>query len=92
MAAVAGVLGQELAGAPKWYMAGAQHYWLDYAPLLAIQFLVLGFLELKRFQGWKQTGTSGVSRGRLGAAVGLAGRFVGRWALGARSGPANPAL
>lgn len=29
------------------------------APLLAIQAVVLGFLELKRYQGWKETGTSG---------------------------------
>ena len=84
MAAVAGILGQELAGAPKWYLAGAQHYWLDVAPLLAVQFLLLGFLELKRFQGWKQTGTSGVSR-RLGWLV-VGGGWVGGGGLLAAAG------
>lgn len=29
------------------------------APLLAIEFLVMGFLELKRFQGFSETGQSG---------------------------------
>ena len=28
-------------------------------PLLAVEALIMGFLELKRFQGWKETGTSG---------------------------------
>ena len=39
--------------------AGSEEYWAPTAPLLAIEFVVLGFLELKRFQGWKETGTSG---------------------------------
>ena len=28
-------------------------------PLLALEFLIMGFFEVKRFQGWKETGTSG---------------------------------
>lgn len=28
-------------------------------PLLAVEAVIMGFLELKRFQGWKETGTSG---------------------------------
>ena len=58
MAGVAGVLGQELLGVtPKWFNAGAKEYPIDFLPLLAIEFAVLGFFELKRFQGWKRTGT-----------------------------------
>ena len=59
MAAVAGILFTDVLGKPKWFEAGAQEYWMDNNALLAIEFLVLGFLELKRFQGWKETGTSG---------------------------------
>lgn len=59
MAAVAGILFTDLLGKPKWFEAGSEEYWMPTAPLLAIEFLVLGFLELKRFQGWKETGTSG---------------------------------
>jgi light-harvesting complex I chlorophyll a/b binding protein 5 len=59
MAAVAGILATDLLGKPKWFDAGAQDYWIDNNSLLAIEFLVLGFLELKRFQvgaGWGLTG------------------------------------
>jgi light-harvesting complex I chlorophyll a/b binding protein 5 len=59
MIAVAGILGAELAGKAKWYEAGAQEYWMPGGPLLAIEAVVMGFLELKRYQGWKETGTSG---------------------------------
>ena len=34
-----------------------QEYWLPNNALLAIEFLVLGFLELKRYQGFKETGS-----------------------------------
>ena len=58
MAAVAGILGTELLGVePKWFEAGAKDYGIPIAPLVAVQFLVMGFLETKRFQGWKETGT-----------------------------------
>jgi light-harvesting complex I chlorophyll a/b binding protein 5 len=60
MAAVAGILGQELLGVtPVWFNAGLKEYALPQLGLLAIEALVMGFLELKRFQGWKETGQSG---------------------------------
>ncbi len=57
MAAVAGILFTDLIGKTKWFEAGSEEYWMPNGPLLAIEFLVIGFLELKRFQGWKETGT-----------------------------------
>ena len=55
MAAVAGIMGQELLGVqPVWYNAGLKDYAIPPLPLTAIEFLVLGFLELKRFQGFKK--------------------------------------
>ncbi|KAK9830814.1 hypothetical protein WJX74_008475 [Apatococcus lobatus] len=60
MAAVAGIMGQELLGVtPVWYNAGLKDYAIPPLPLTAIEFLVLGFLELKRFQGFKEHKTSG---------------------------------
>jgi light-harvesting complex I chlorophyll a/b binding protein 5 len=59
MAAVAGILFTEILGKAKWFEAGAQEYWMDNGPLLAVEAVIMGFLELKRFQGWKETGTSG---------------------------------
>jgi hypothetical protein len=38
-----------------------QEYWLPNNALLAIEFLVLGFLELKRYQGWAETGQVGIA-------------------------------
>ena len=47
--------------APTWGApAPPQEYWLPNNALLAIEFLVIGFLELKRYQGWKETGSSGL--------------------------------
>ncbi|KAK9828973.1 hypothetical protein WJX72_003158 [[Myrmecia] bisecta] len=61
MAAVAGILGQELLGVePRWYAAGAKEYALPPLALLGLEAVVLGFLELKRYQGWKETGKSGL--------------------------------
>lgn len=58
MMAVAGILGQELLGVDaKWYEAGAKEYDLPVIAQLPIFFLVMGFLETKRFQGFKETGT-----------------------------------
>eukprot|EP00195_Chlamydomonas_chlamydogama_P016877 CAMPEP_0202890088 /NCGR_PEP_ID=MMETSP1392-20130828/600_1 /ASSEMBLY_ACC=CAM_ASM_000868 /TAXON_ID=225041 /ORGANISM="Chlamydomonas chlamydogama, Strain SAG 11-48b" /LENGTH=216 /DNA_ID=CAMNT_0049573579 /DNA_START=75 /DNA_END=725 /DNA_ORIENTATION=- len=60
MAAVAGILGQELLGVDaKWFEAGAKDYDLPVIAQIPILFLVMGFLETKRFQGWKESGTSG---------------------------------
>jgi hypothetical protein len=56
--AVTGILGQELLGvSPAWYEAGAKEYDIPATPLTAIEFVVMGFLETKRYQGFKQTGT-----------------------------------
>ncbi|GFH12729.1 chlorophyll a-b binding protein, chloroplastic [Haematococcus lacustris] len=60
MMAVAGIMGQELLGVPvKWYEAGAASYDLPVIAQLPILFLVLGFLETKRYIGFKETGSSG---------------------------------
>jgi light-harvesting complex I chlorophyll a/b binding protein 5 len=56
MAAAAGILGQEALGVGKWFEAGAKDYGFPLMPLLAIEFLVMGYLETKRFQGFKETG------------------------------------
>lgn len=61
MMAVAGIMGQELLGvSPKWFEAGGKEYDIDFLPLLAIEFATLGFLETKRYQGFKTTGSSGL--------------------------------
>jgi len=58
MMAVTGILGQELLGVPvKWYEAGAADYDFPVIAQVPILFLVMGFLETKRFQGFKETGT-----------------------------------
>lgn len=60
MAAAAGILGQELLGVePRWFEAGAKEYIFPATTLTAIEFLTLGALELKRYQGWKKTKTVG---------------------------------
>jgi light-harvesting complex I chlorophyll a/b binding protein 5 len=61
MMAVAGILGQELLGVtPEWWNAGAKDYGVPMAPLTAMEFLIMGFLETKRYQGFKETGSSGL--------------------------------
>jgi hypothetical protein len=58
MAGVAGIMGQELLGVtPKWYEAGAKEYSIDFLPLLALEFIFMGFFETKRYQGYKNTGS-----------------------------------
>ncbi|GAX81227.1 hypothetical protein CEUSTIGMA_g8659.t1 [Chlamydomonas eustigma] len=59
MAAVAGILGQELLTETKWWEAGAKDYDLPVIAQVPILFATLGFLETKRLKGWKETGTSG---------------------------------
>jgi light-harvesting complex I chlorophyll a/b binding protein 5 len=60
MIAVAGIMGQEILGVEgKWYDAGARTYDIPNTPLLAIELSIMGFLETKRYQGFKQTGSSG---------------------------------
>lgn len=58
MAAAAGILGQELLGVePRWFDAGSKEYIFPVTTLTAIEFLTLGALELKRYQGWKKNKT-----------------------------------
>lgn len=62
MAAVAGILFQEKFGADvKWFEAGAKPSPIDLPVIaqLGILFPVLGFLETKRYMGFKETGSSG---------------------------------
>lgn len=59
MAAVAGILFQEVVGQGEWFNAGAKEYIFPNSTLTAIEFLVIGPLELKRYQGWKANKTSG---------------------------------
>merc|ERR1711977_603402 len=48
-----------MGGAGKWFEAGAKEYNFPLLPLIAIEFLIMGFLETKRHQGFKETGKSG---------------------------------
>ncbi|KAI8101533.1 Photosystem I chlorophyll a/b-binding protein 5 [Picochlorum sp. SENEW3] len=59
MAACAGILFTEVLGKPKWFEAGAEEYWMPNNALLAVEAVIMGFLELKRYQGWKDSGVSG---------------------------------
>merc|ERR1712159_543827 len=60
MAAVVGILGQESLGLGKWFEAGAKDYGFPLLSLVAIEFVIMGFLETKRYQGFKRTGKSGL--------------------------------
>jgi len=61
MAAVAGILGQEALGVqPAWYLHGQKEYWLPIYALTGLMFPIIGLFELKRYQGFKETGNSGV--------------------------------
>ena len=42
---------------PKWFEAGSKEYAIDFLPLLALEFIFMGFFELKRYQGWRNTGS-----------------------------------
>jgi hypothetical protein len=58
MMAVAGILGTEILGVtPAWFEAGSKDYGFPNAPLLAIEAVIMGFLETKRLQGFKSNGT-----------------------------------
>lgn len=54
---------QEILGVePKWFEAGAKPYWLNLYSLTALEFLLFGALELKRYQGWKEHKEVGAHR------------------------------
>lgn len=61
MAAAAGILFPPLMGVETpWYEAGAAVSDVPILPLLALQFPLMGFLETKRFEGFKTTGECGL--------------------------------
>ena len=64
MLGAAGIMGAEILGANgkdlTWYQAGAKEYDIPLLPLIAIQAAVMGFLEMKRYQGYKEKGVTGV--------------------------------
>ena len=51
---------------PKWFEAGAKDYGYSPLALIALEFLLLGFLEVKRYQGFKRTGQVGLLCHALG--------------------------
>lgn len=55
-----GILATEYAVPGKWYERGAASYDLPIGPLIAIQAVVMGFLETKRYIGFKKTGECGL--------------------------------
>lgn len=62
MAAVVGIAGAEASGASSsWWSAGSAQYALPTNALLAVQFLAMGVLELKRLRGFVDFGESGVA-------------------------------
>ena len=62
MMAVAGITATDVLGiGGPWYEAGAADYDFPIPALLAVQFPVMGILELKRIRGWLATGKSGVN-------------------------------
>jgi len=64
MLGAAGIMGAEILGVNgkelTWYQAGAKEYDIPLLPLIAIQAAVMGFLEMKRYQGYKEKGVTGV--------------------------------
>lgn len=59
MAAVAGILFTDLVGLPKFWLAGAETYWLDNQTLAIIEVAVFAVLESMRYNAYKKTGTGG---------------------------------
>lgn len=57
MSATAGICGQELLGKGNWWEAGTAQYDMDFLPLLATEFVIMGFFETKRYVGFKENGT-----------------------------------
>lgn len=57
MSATAGICGQELLGKGNWWEAGTAQYDMDFLPLLATEFVIMGFFETKRYIGFKETGS-----------------------------------
>lgn len=64
-------MGQEALGVGPWWSLPSREYWLPTGPQLAILFIVMGFLETKRYAGLKETGTVGGVEGFGGTGHGL---------------------
>lgn len=78
MLGAAGILVQSLIpGLPAWYDAGkvsAENGTIPFATLLAIQHILLGFVEMKRLQDFYKPG----SQAEPGSFLGLEGAFAGK--------------
>ena len=58
MMAVPGVLFTEALGVEdKFWLAGTRDYLIPFNALVAIEALTMGFLEIKRYQGFVKTGS-----------------------------------
>lgn len=58
MMAVPGILFAEAVGnEPQFWLAGTREYPIPFNALVAIEAVVMSFLELKRYQGFKKTGS-----------------------------------
>ena len=61
MIGVLGIVGTDVLGVNgQWYERGSFEYDIPLLPLIAVQAVVMGFLETKRYQGFKETGTTGL--------------------------------
>lgn len=60
MNGVAGILATELLGVEKeWYLVGERDFILPFNALVAFEAVIMGYLEMKRYRGWVETGESG---------------------------------
>lgn len=58
MMAVPGILFTESFGVEdKFWLAGSRDYWAPFNALVAIEAVTMGFLEMKRYQGFVKTGS-----------------------------------
>lgn len=60
MMAVVGILFTDALGLPKFWLAGAEKYALDFNTLAIIEAAVFAVLEYKRYENIKKTGTAGL--------------------------------
>eukprot|EP00884_Botryococcus_braunii_P005232 jgi/Botrbrau1/1470/Bobra.178_3s0027.1 len=60
MLAAVGILGQDLLGVkPVWWAAGTKDFGVPVIALVGLEAFLFGYIELKRYQGFKKTGGSG---------------------------------
>eukprot|EP01025_Chloroclados_australasicus_P053863 TRINITY_DN6373_c0_g1_i4.p1 TRINITY_DN6373_c0_g1~~TRINITY_DN6373_c0_g1_i4.p1 ORF type:complete len:239 (+),score=40.53 TRINITY_DN6373_c0_g1_i4:174-890(+) len=60
MMAVVGILFTDAVGLPKFWLAGAEKYALDFNTLVIIEVIVFAILEYKRYESFKKVGATGV--------------------------------